>query len=70
MAHYVQTPHGDPGFDRWVAQAIALTRRLRLVAPSDRPHPAPLASDADADIEALATMLGLLAPAPTGSGGQ
>ncbi|MEZ0070083.1 hypothetical protein ABIA32_006135 [Streptacidiphilus sp. MAP12-20] len=70
MAHYVQTPHSDPGFERWAAQSIALTPRLRLVVPSDHQCPASRPSEADADIEALATMLGLLDSAPAGSGEQ
>jgi hypothetical protein len=70
MAHYARTPQDDPGIERWAAQAIALTRRLRLVVPTDRQYPVPRRSEADADIEALATVLGLLAPACTGGGGR
>lgn len=54
---------GTSGFDRWTAQALALTRKLHLVADASRPRPAAPRPDDDTDVEALAAALNLL-PAP------
>jgi hypothetical protein len=59
------TSAAPSGFDRWAAQALALTRRFNLVVDANWPRPAAPRPDDDTDVEALAVTLNLL-PSPAG----
>lgn len=66
--HHTTRNAGEAAFNRWTAQAIAITRGLRVLPARPVRTTVTPQSREDTDVEALAVGLGILAPHPGAPG--